>query len=324
MKIGYHASHEQFSPSHLLELVQKAETAGFQAILSSDHFHPWSNIQGESGFAWSWLGAAMQATNLEFGIVNAPGQRYHPAIIAQAVATLDEMFPKRFWYCAGSGQALNENITGGKWPSKEERNARLKESVQIMRELWKGGYVTHEGAIKVENAKLFTKPIHMPTVYGAAITKKTAKWLSGWADGLITISKPLGELEEMVASFHDKGKGKPLALKVQVSFDASQDQALQGAYEQWKNNIFPSKLLSEIKTADQFDDLGEKVRKEDLKDYVIVGNKAETFIEKIKAFGELGFEKIIIHNVNENQEAFIDFFGKEVLPEFNPIQHSKS
>jgi len=154
MRIGFHASHEQFTPSHLLKLVQRAEKAGFQAILSSDHFHPWSNEQGESGFAWSWLGAAMQATRLDFGIVNAPGQRYHPAIIAQAVATLEEMFPGRFWLCSGSGQALNENITGEKWPPKHQRNARLKESVEIMRELWKGEYVSRKGLIQIEKARL--------------------------------------------------------------------------------------------------------------------------------------------------------------------------
>ena len=105
MKIGFHASHEQFSPRDLLSLIPKAEKAGFKLVLSSDHFHPWSDLQGESGFAWSWLGAAMQASTMEFGVVNAPGQRYHPAIIAQAYATLDQMFPGRFWMANGSGQA---------------------------------------------------------------------------------------------------------------------------------------------------------------------------------------------------------------------------
>lgn len=315
MKIGFHASHEQFSPKHLLALVQHAEKAGFTAVLSSDHFHPWSNKQGESGFAWSWLGAAMQATNLEFGVVNAPGQRYHPAIIAQAVATLDEMFPKRFWLCSGSGQSLNENITGEKWPAKEVRNARLQESVEVMRRLWKEDYVTHHGLIEVESAKLFTKPTHLPTIYGAALTEKTATWLSAWADGLITISKPEEELKKMVEAFRGaKGEGKPMVLKVQVSYDENEDEALQGAYEQWRNNIFPSKLISDIDTPEQFDAFGEKVRKEDIPEHVIISSKASVYIEKIRMYESLGFEKIIIHNVNTKQEKFIDFFGKEVLP----------
>src|SRR5690606_27162420 len=126
LKFGYHASHEQFSPSELLALVKLAEKAGFDAAMCSDHFTPWSERQGQSGFAWSWLGAALQATDsLSFGMVNAPGQRYHPAIIAQAIATLSEMFPSRLWCAFGSGQLMNEHITGQGWISKAERNSRL-------------------------------------------------------------------------------------------------------------------------------------------------------------------------------------------------------
>ena len=116
VRIGYHASHEQFPPSELLELVRAADEAGFGGAMCSDHFLPWTRAQGESGFAWSWLGAALQATSLSMGTVNAPGDRYHPAIIAQAAATLAEMFPGRFWFAAGSGEALNEHITGAAWP----------------------------------------------------------------------------------------------------------------------------------------------------------------------------------------------------------------
>lgn len=317
MKIGFHASHEQFSPGHLLKLVERAEKAGFQSVLSSDHFHPWSEKQGESGFAWSWLGAAMRGSDLEFGVVNAPGQRYHPAIIAQAVATLDEMFPDRFWLCAGSGEAINENITGDPWPSKDIRNQRLKESVEMMRELWTGNYITRHGLVSVENAKLFTKPRVIPPVFGAALTEKTAAWVSSWADGLITISKPLEELKKAVMAFRGMDQNrKPMALKVQISYDTTYDRALDGAYEQWRNNIFPSKLTSALFTPSQFDAMGEKVHREDMKDFVVIANDPGTFIEKIKAYANLGFERIIIHNVNNSQEDFIDFFGGEVLPVF--------
>src|SRR5438874_6590757 len=131
--IGYQASHEQFKPSQLLEWAILAEKAGFKAINSSDHFHPWSERQGQSGYAFAWLGAAMQATSLPFGVVCSPGQRNHPAIVAQAAATLNEMFPGRFWVALGSGEAINERITGEKWPAKPERNARLLECAQIIR-----------------------------------------------------------------------------------------------------------------------------------------------------------------------------------------------
>jgi coenzyme F420-dependent glucose-6-phosphate dehydrogenase len=117
--IGYHASHEQFAPSELLTYVQAAETAGFGAVMSSDHLTPWSERQGHSGFTWAWLGAALQATRtLPFGLITVPsGWRYHPVITAQAAATIAELFPKRFpWMAVGSGQALNEHVTGERWP----------------------------------------------------------------------------------------------------------------------------------------------------------------------------------------------------------------
>src|SRR5215207_3914690 len=119
-RFGYHASHEQHAPAALLEYVRAAESAGFEGVLAADHFHPWLEKNGQSGFVWSWLGAALEATRMSFGTVNAPGDRYHPAIIAQAAATLAEMYPGRFWLAVGSGEALNEHVTGSSWPSKEE------------------------------------------------------------------------------------------------------------------------------------------------------------------------------------------------------------
>jgi len=208
---GYHASHEQFKPSELVALVQQAESVGFRHSLCSDHYYPWSETQGESGFAWSWLGAAMQATSMSYGIVNAPVQRYNPAIIAQAVATLCEMFPERFWIAVGSGQFLNEHINGEKWPSKDIRNERLKECVDIMRALWPGEMVSHKGHVVVEEAKLYTRPNYMPTVIGAAITRKTARWVGSWADGMITTSKPYEELKATIDAFREGGgEGKPV------------------------------------------------------------------------------------------------------------------
>ena len=150
--VGFHASHEQLSPAALLTAVQAAEAAGFQAAMCSDHLAPWSERQGESGHAWSWLGAAMQATSLPFGVVTAPGQRYHPAITAQAIATLGDLFPGRFWAALGSGEALNEHVTGDPWPSKADRDARLLECVEVIRALLRGEEVTHDGLVRVDRA----------------------------------------------------------------------------------------------------------------------------------------------------------------------------
>ena len=126
--VGIHASHEQIAPSALVTAMREAEAAGFERAWSSDHFSPWSERQGESGFAWAWLGAAMQATAMPYGVVNAPGQRYHPAIVAQAAATLAELFPGRLQVALGTGEFSNEHITGAPWPDKKVRNARLRDA----------------------------------------------------------------------------------------------------------------------------------------------------------------------------------------------------
>src|SRR5918993_1998899 len=191
---GIHASHEQIHPSRLLAAVVAAEQAGFDAAMCSDHFAPWSERQGQSGFAWAWLGAALQATSLPFGVVNAPGQRYHPAIIAQAAATLEAMFPSRFWVALGAGQAINEHITGARWPTKAERNARLRECVDVIRALWGGETVTHHGWIDVDEARLWSLPEQPPPIIGPALSEETAEFVGAWPAGFITVNAPPEQL----------------------------------------------------------------------------------------------------------------------------------
>src|SRR4051812_39172788 len=203
-RFGFHASHEQFTPRDLLDWTRLAEQAGFDCAMSSDHFHPWSERQAQSGFAWSWLGAALQATALPFGVVNAPGQRYHPALIAQASATLAQMFPGRFWVALGTGQYLNEHINGDPWPPKPERQARLKEAVAVIRALWAGETVNHETPwFRVRDARLYTRPETPPRIFGAAITEDTARWAGGWADGLITVGKEPENLRKLIDAFRE-------------------------------------------------------------------------------------------------------------------------
>src|ERR671917_1013784 len=179
--IGFHNSHEQIHPADLLKAVQHAEEVGFTAAMCSDHFAPWNLEQGHSGFAWSWLGAALATTSLPFGAVNAPGQRYHPAIVAQAIATLGAMFPGRFWVALGSGEASNEHITGDKWPRKDVRNARLRECVDVIRALHRGEEVSHDGLVTVDRARIWTLPEEPPLLICAAVSAKTAAKNADWA-----------------------------------------------------------------------------------------------------------------------------------------------
>ncbi|WAL58211.1 TIGR03885 family FMN-dependent LLM class oxidoreductase [Thermocoleostomius sinensis A174] len=293
-----------------------AEQAGFTLALSSDHFHPWNERQGQSGFAWSWLGAAMCTTpSLSYRVVCAPGQRYHPAIIAQAAATLAEMFPDRFWITVGSGQALNESITGEKWPCKADRNTRLKECVDIMRGLWAGETVNHRGLVCVEEATLYSRPDVAPLIIGAAITAETAEWLGGWADGLITTSRPPEQLKKVVDAFRrGGGEGKPMILKVQLSYDRDEAAARSGAFDQWSTNIFQSVLLSDLKLPAQFEAAAQYVNPDEMEQQVRISSHLQQHIEWLQQDIELGFDELMLHNVNRNQEQFIEDFGAKVLP----------
>jgi coenzyme F420-dependent glucose-6-phosphate dehydrogenase len=314
--LAYHASHEQFPPSKLLAWTKRAEQAGFDGFFSSDHFHPWSEAQAQSGFSWSWVGAALASTSLPGRMICCPGYRQHPAVVAQAAATLSEMFEGRFWLALGSGQALNERIIGEVWPAKDQRNARLLECAHIIRGLWAGETVTHRGLVKVEDAKLYTRPQKTPLLVGAAVTEKTAGWLGSWADGMITTSRPPEELRKMVDAFRrGGGEGKPMFLKVGLSYGRTDEAARLGAHQQWRAVAFPSELLTELRTRREFDQAGRHVRPEDMDSMLRISSSPGQHIEWIARDLELGFEEIILHNINTNQEEFIDAFGEKVLPQ---------
>ncbi|MGP1359099.1 TIGR03885 family FMN-dependent LLM class oxidoreductase, partial [Roseicyclus sp.] len=277
--IGFHASHEQIGPRALLEDVQRAEAAGFEAAMSSDHFSPWSARQGESGFAWSWLGAALEATSLPFGVVNAPGQRYHPAIIAQAAATLSAMNPGRFWMALGTGEASNEHITGDPWPEKSIRTARLEECVAIMRALFAGETVSHSGLVTVDRAKLWTLPETPPPMIGAAVSVETARRVGGWADGLITVNQSQEHLARMIAAFRENGgAGKPLYLQVHVAYADDEETALDIAHDQWRSNVFAPPVCWDLELPAHFDEASRFVRREDMHGSVLVSSDPERFV----------------------------------------------
>jgi len=316
--IIYHASHEQYAPSQLIKLAIMVEQAGFQGIHSSDHFHPWSERQGHSGFSFAWMGAALQATNIPCGMICAPGQRYHPAIVAQAAATLEEMFPDRFWLELGSGEAVNERITGGGWPLKQERNQRLLECAGIIRRLLAGETVTHYGKVMVEEARLYSLPKKQPPIIGAALTPETAAWAGSWADGLVTVSKPAEELLKVVQAFHKGGgAGKPMYLKVQLSYATDEQTAMDGAYDQWRTNVLSGELAADLWKVAHFDAVGDYVKPEDLKAQVNISADLQQHVKWLKAYIDMGFEHLILHNVNKEQELFIQDFGRGVLPALN-------
>jgi probable non-F420 flavinoid oxidoreductase len=317
---GFHASHEQVHPRELLAAVVQAEQAGFTAAMSSDHFSPWSERQGESAFAWSWLGAALQATELPFGVVTAPGQRYHPAIIAQAIATVSAMFAGRFWAALGTGEASNEHITGDRWPRKEVRNARLRECVDVIRDLLAGKEVSHDGLVTVDRARLWTRPEEPPRLLGAAVSAETARWCAEWADGLITVAAAPLDLRRIVDAYREAGGRGELCLQVHLSYAATEDDALRIAYEQWRSNIFAPPVCWDLELVEHFDEAARHIVPDTMRDVVRISADPAQHAAWLQEYADIGFEEIYLHHVGQRQEEFINVFGEKVLPQLQGVR----
>jgi coenzyme F420-dependent glucose-6-phosphate dehydrogenase len=316
-RISYHVSHEQFSPRELLRLVRQAEAAGFDAAFSSDHIHPWTPQQGHSGFIWAWLGAAMQATHrLQFSGITIPGGwRYHPAIVAQAVATLAQMFPGRLpWIALGSGEALNECVVGAPWPSKPERNSRLREGARIIRLLLAGERVSDDAEIPVASAQVWSRPEHPPLLVGAALSEETAGWVAEWADGLLTVATDLDRLKGIVTAYRRGGGAKPMHAKVDLSWATSESQALNQAHAQWRVHALDRKSLSNLRTPEDMDRAARDVEPGKMREVALVSSDLDRHVQWLRERAALGFETLDLHNVGPNQHEFIEAFGKHVLP----------
>jgi len=324
-RFGYHASHEQYPPSELLQCVELAESAGFAAASCSDHFHPWTEAQGHSGFAWAWLGAALQATSLSLGTVTAPGYRYHQAIIAQAAATLAEMFPRRFWLAIGTGEALNEAITGEPWPTKAERNERLRECAEVMRALWRGETVTHRGRIVIQEARLYSLPDEQPPLFGAALSPETAEFVGGWADGLMTLGGPSGKVGPIIDAFRGGGgDGKPVYVQHTLSWARTEEEAARSAHEQWRFSALGNAVLPMLHTPQQFTAATDHVREDDVARGVRISADLAQHAAWLNEYVELGVDAVYVFNVNRGQRAFIEAFGESVIPQLMAVGSSSA
>lgn len=313
-RIGFHASHEQFAPSRLLALCRMAEEAGFSAVKCSDHFHPWSERQGQSGFSWAWLGAAMQACGLPFGSIAAAGYRTHPAVLAQAAATLAEMFPDRFWLALGSGEAINEAITGLPWPEKAERNARLRECAEVIRALLDGEEVTHRGRVTVIGARLYSRPQGRIPLFAAAVSKETAAEVAGWADGLLTVGGKVEAVAPVLQAFRENGgEGKPVHIQHALSWAPDRDTAMAEAMHQWRHAVLGGEALWDMRRPGDFDAASDAGSEQALADRLPISDDLGRHTADIAALAALE-ATVHLHCVGRNQEAFIETFGAKVLP----------
>jgi probable non-F420 flavinoid oxidoreductase len=313
-RVGFHASHEQISPRQLLVDVQHAERAGFEMAMCSDHFAPWSTRHGHSGYTWAWLGAALATTELAFGCVSAPGQRYHPAVHAQRIATLGQMFPGRFWVALGSGEASNEHITGERWPDKEQRTQRLEECVEVIGRMLDGDEVTHRGLVTVDRARLWELPDPRPLLLGPAVSVPSAARVAAWADGFVTLNQPVDVLRDLLSAYREAGGRGRAALQVHLSWAPTEEEAEAIAHDQWRSNVFGAPVSWDTETPEAFDLMAVHVTPEVVRDHVRVSADLGRHREWLAEYAELGFDDLYLHFVGQVQAPFIEAFSGHVLP----------
>ena len=304
MFIGYHASHEQLAPSELLSSVQLAERVGFHGAMCSDHLAPWGVAQGHSGYAWSWLGAALALTRFGFGVVTAPGQRYHPAVAAQAIATLAEMFPGRFWAALGSGELVNEHVTGDPWPEKGERDRRLDESASVIRRLLHGERVDHDGAVRVHDARVWSLPTAPPLLVGAAISPGTAERVAAWADGLITTGTDAAALADAIGAYRAAGGRGEVSLQVHLSIARTADDAAALARDQWRHGAVTRVSPWDVAQPEDFDRLAAE-SDADPAASVIAGVEPHEIADRVRALCA-GADRVYLHHIGKDQRRFVE------------------
>jgi coenzyme F420-dependent glucose-6-phosphate dehydrogenase len=313
-------AHEQFPPGELLEQAVRGERAGFDGISCSDHFQPWWE-PGESGQAWMWLGAAAQATErVPVGPAVTVGlRRYHPALVAQAFATLEAMFPGRCFVGLGSGESLNESPLGCDWPSPPEQLEALQEAVALIRRLWSGEHVTQDGRFPTKDAYLHTRPAQPPPLYVSAFHEGAAEVAGRHGDGLWTLADPetvpkLVETWRGAAEEAGRDPGK-LVLQAQFSWAPDDDSALEGA-RVWKGAV-----PDEYYTDDWHDPAamyahGEETVSDDaFKEQAIVSSDPEKHVERIREIEKLGADIIGLMNISGHDPMrAIEVYGSDVLP----------
>jgi G6PDH family F420-dependent oxidoreductase len=312
MRIGYFLSTEEYNPAQLIAQAKAAERAGFEALWVSDHFHPWNNEQGNSPFVWSVIGAISQVCDLPVTTaVTCPTVRVHPAVIAQAAATSAEMLDGKFILGVGSGEALNEHILGGPWPSLDVRLEMLEEAVQLIRELWSGEVVTSQGKhYQVDHARIYNVPETPPEIYVSGFGPKATDVAARIGDGYMSTA-PEGEL---VRRFKEASGGKPAQAGAKVAFADTAEEGWEHAHRLWPNAGLPGELAQILPTPEHFEQATELVTPEMIRDSTVAGNDPEPHLEQIQSYADAGYDELYIANMGPHFEEMTAFYGEQILP----------
>jgi coenzyme F420-dependent glucose-6-phosphate dehydrogenase len=329
LEVGYAAMLEQVHPAEAVALSALAEQHGFVGVMAADHFQPWVPQQGQSAFVWNVLSALGERTAGNFGPgVVAPTFRWHPAMVAQASATLEAMYPGRHWLGLGSGEALNEHITGAYWPETAERINRMFEAIEIIRRLFTAS-IAHKDVkfsgsyYRLESTRLWTMPPVAPPIMVASAGPITAKRAGKVADGFITVGAPVEKVEMLLGKFDqgatEAGRDASTTVKVlqlHLSWAETDEEALRNAMVEWPNGgmKFPK---GDIRSPFEFEQMAKLVRPEDFEGRMVISSDPDVHRAEIQKFADLGFDRIYLHNVGRNQKEWIEVFGRDVLPKLH-------
>lgn len=316
VEIGYAISSEEQRPEGAVRWASAAEQAGFPFALISDHYHPWTDSQGQSGFVWGMIGAIAQSTSrLRLGTgVTCPLIRIHPAVIAQAAATSACLMPGRFFLGVGTGEALNEHITGEKWPPLQVRQEMLEEAIDIIRELWSGELTSYRGGYyTVENARIYSLPEGLPPIFVAASGTDSASLAGETGDGLIGTAPK----QEVLRAFEEAGGGgKPRYGQVTVCWAEDEATARRTALEWWPTAAVEGQLSQELALPQYFEAASSSVTEEQIGQVVACGPDPQKHIEQVQKYVDAGYDHVYVHQVGPDQAGFLEFYRREVLPQF--------
>jgi G6PDH family F420-dependent oxidoreductase len=315
VRIGFFLATEEFAPRELLAQARAAERAGFHGLWISDHYHPWNEAQGESPFVWTVLGALAEATDLPVTTaVTCPTMRIHPAVIAQAAATTAVMFEGRFLFGVGSGEALNEHILGDRWPVAEVRLAMLDEAIEVIRLLWSGETVTHEGRhYRVEHARLYTLPEAPPPILVSGFGPKAVDLAARVGDGYCLTMPD----RDLISRFRSGGGGEKLVQAgIKVCYGPDEREARKTVRRLWPNEGLPGELAQVLPMPEHFEQATELVTEEMLAEAVPSGPDLEHHAQAIQEFADAGVDELYVHQIGGGHDQFFDAYGRQILPRF--------
>jgi G6PDH family F420-dependent oxidoreductase len=312
-EVGYALASEEHDARTLVSIARRAEQARFRSVWISDHYHPWIDRQGHSPFVWSVIGAIAATTDLTVTTgVTCPTIRIHPAVLAQATATVSNLLPGgRFRFGVGSGEALNEHILGARWPPADVRLEMLAEAIEVMRKLWAGDQVTHRGEhYTVENARIYTRPDGDIPVLVSAFGPLALAMAAEHGDGWVTT----GPDTDMLARYRDAGGAGPACGALKVCWGEDEASARKLAHELWPTSGVPGQLHQDLPTPAHFEQAASIVTEEASNEGTPCGPDPEPYVAAFRPFLDGGFDEVTVTQIGPDQDGFFQFWEKELRP----------